>query len=113
MTDRDTECHLPLDIKVCAPGCFLIRDLVVDLKQEFHGEHARRSRRPAVILALEKGELLVAEDLVTALGEKSVEGISSHNIEKLIITIENRLLCVTFFEHIQASFDWTSCVSNT
>ena len=98
---------------MCAPGCFFIRDLVVDLKQESHGEHARRSRRSTVILAIEKRELLVIEDLVMMLGEKSVERISSHNIEKLIVTIEKRLLCVTFLEHVQASFDWTSCVSNT
>jgi hypothetical protein len=66
-----------------------------------------------VILAVEEGELLVGEDLMTMLGEKSVEGVSSHNIEKLIVTMEKRFLRVTFLEHVQASFDWTSCVSNT
>ena len=88
-------------------------ELVVDLKEESHSKDTRRSSGSAIVLAIVEGELLIGEDLMPPLREKSVERISSHNIEKLVVTIEKRLLCVTFLDHVQASFDWTSCVFNS
>ena len=89
---------------MCAPGGFLIRDLVVDLQEKAQGQETRCNRGPTVILAVQEREIIIRENLMTMLAQKTVERLTAHKSEKLTVTIENRLLSIALREHLSPLF---------
>src|SRR5437879_13325309 len=69
------------------------------LQEEGGSQQARRHARPALIPAVELGELLVSEQLTPVSGQEAVEGVAPDVVEPEMVRLEQPPLICTQAQH--------------
>ena len=91
--------HFPAQVEV-SPGLgFLVRHALVGLKQQRRRQQAWRHTRPAVVAAVEVGEVLIPEQLTALTGQGSLEGVPPDMVQIEMVGLEQAALRRPLPEH--------------
>jgi hypothetical protein len=77
----DTQRHLPAQIEVGARLRLVVGHVLEGLEEQRGRQQARGDTWPPVIRAVERREVLIAEELLAPSGEESIEGLPAYKVE--------------------------------
>jgi len=100
LVKRNTQSDLPAQVEVGALFGLLVRDAVVGLQEQGGGQEARGHAGTTVIQDVQRGELVIAEELSTLARQETVEGIRPDEAEEDVIGLEQTALVGAFAKHI-------------
>ena len=95
--------HLPADVEVRSGLGLDVADLVVGLEQQGSGQQAGRHAVPAIVGAVELGEVGVPEQPAPPRGQQTVEGVLADMVQIQPICFPETPLVRTLSQHSQPS----------
>src|SRR5450756_138441 len=97
--ERQAQCGFPAQVKRRPRRGFLIRHPVVGLQQQYCREEAGGNTRTTIVQNVQRGKLIVAEQLATLASQETVKRSAPDEIQIEVVGLKQAALIRTFPKH--------------